>query len=205
MKDYCITDQNDHVIILTWHVMTDVLSMWTKETSRLHIRNKTLRDLQTRSIQTWIHQRGRTVVSENQNTQLPAWEQKWDPSSSSPPSENRMKKLVTCEMYFFHSGSSSLMSNSFQPWYVLLRSTSSWVRPRCGSAWKHPGDTMTVALKLHPQKTPEQEDPSEQKNTMDRWSTWADTCSPVEGEQVSTLHFWSMELKFVEWVRWSYY
>lgn len=46
---------------------------------------------------------------------------------------NRQQHL-TWDMYFLHSGSSSLMSNSFQPWYALLRHTSSWVSPPCRSA-----------------------------------------------------------------------
>lgn len=37
-------------------------------------------------------------------------------------------------MYFFHSGSSSPMSNSFQPWYARRRTTSGWLRPTCRSA-----------------------------------------------------------------------
>lgn len=40
----------------------------------------------------------------------------------------------TCAMYFFHSGSSSPMSNSFQPWYARRRPTSWWLRPTCRSA-----------------------------------------------------------------------
>lgn len=37
-------------------------------------------------------------------------------------------------MYFLHSGSSSPMWNSFQPWYARLRTTSGWLRPTCRSA-----------------------------------------------------------------------
>lgn len=49
-------------------------------------------------------------------------------------SESACDACVTCDRYFLHSGSSSLMSNSFQPWYALRRLTSSWVKPSCRSA-----------------------------------------------------------------------